>query len=87
MGSFRMDSQGKQRGIREKKYAGSETHLAELLEGVCDLMQNYGVTTDPTTGAKGYMRINSRAGESITITNVNFSSDGAKDLTSAVSLN
>ena len=84
-GSFRVDSHGRQTGIRKKRYAGSETHLTELLEKVCDLMSNYGVTTDPTTGEKGYMRINSRAGETITISNVNFSSDGARELSNAVS--
>lgn len=80
-----MDSRGNQRGVKRVKYAGSEAHLAELLEKVCDLMQNYGQTSDPKTGKKGYMRINSRAGESITISNVNFSSGGTAELKSAVS--
>lgn len=84
-GNFRVDSRGKQGGIREVKYAGSETHLAELLEKVCEQMQNYGETSDPGTGKKGYMRINSRAGETITISNVNFSSGGTQQLRAAVS--
>ena len=67
------------------RYAGSEAHLAELMENVCGLMQNYGETTDPKTGEKGFMRINSRAGETITISNVNFSSGGTQELKSAVS--
>lgn len=71
--------------MKRTRYAGSETHMTELLEGVCDLMQNYGETTDPKTGEKGYLRINSRAGETITISNVNFSSGGAKELSDAVS--
>ena len=50
-------------------------------------MQNYGETSDPKTGKKGYMRINSRAGETITISNVNFSSGGTAELKAAVSLN
>lgn len=80
-----MDSRGKQSGIKEIKYAGSETHITELLESVCEQMQNYGETSDPQTGKKGYMRINSRAGETITISNVNFSSGGTQQLKAAVS--
>ena len=80
-----MDSAGKQRGVKKTRYAGSEVHLTELLEGVCDLMQNYGESTDPKTGEKGYLRINSRPGETITISNVNFSSGGTKELSDAVS--
>lgn len=84
-GNFRVDSRGKQSGITEVKYAGSETHISELLEKVCEQMQNYGETSDPKTGKKGYMRINSRAGETITISNVNFSSGGTQQLRAAVS--
>ena len=84
-GNFRVDSRGKQRGVKEIKYAGSETHISELLEKVCQQMQNYGETSDPKTGKKGYMRINSRAGETITISNVNFSSGGTQQLQAAVS--
>ena len=43
------------------------------------------MSTDTKTGAKSYIRINSRAGESITLSNVNFSSDGARELSNAVS--
>ena len=71
--------------MKEKRFAGSEAHLIELLEGVCDLMQNYGETSDPKTGKKGYMRINSRDGETITISNVNFSAGGSQELKNAVS--
>ena len=84
-GSFRVDSAGRQVGLRERRYAGSETHLTELLEEVCALMQNYGTTTDTSTGARGFLRINSRAGETISISNVNLSSGGTKELTDAVS--
>ena len=80
-----MDSKGQQGGVKQKRYAGSEAHLTELLESVCDLMQNYGETTDPDTGKKGYMRFNSRAGETITISNMNFSAGGAQGLKGAVS--
>ena len=85
-GSFRVNSKGQQVGVTSKKYAGSEAHLTELMEKVCDLMSNYGVSTDTKTGAKSYIRINSRAGETITLSNVNFSSDGSRELSHAVSL-
>ena len=84
-GNFQVDSKGQQRGVKEKRFAGSEAHLIELMEKVCDLMQNYGETSDPKTGKKGYMRINSRDGETITISNVNFSAGGSQELTNAVS--
>eukprot|EP00731_Ephydatia_muelleri_P014153 Em0007g1463a len=82
-GSFRVNSKGQQVGVTSKRYAGSEAHLTELMEGVCDLMSNYGVSTDTKTGTKSYIRINSRAGESITLSNVNFSSDGSRELKNA----
>lgn len=72
--------------MKQKRYAGSEAHLIELLESVCDRMQNYGETTDPDTGKKGYMRFNSRDGESITISNMNFSAGGSQELQGAVSV-
>ena len=84
-GNFKVDSKGQQLGVKEKRFAGSEAHLIEVLENICDLMQNYGETTDPKTGKKGYMRINSRDGETITISNVNFSAGGSQDLSNAVS--
>ena len=59
--------------------------MSELLEDVCHLMQNYGATSDPKTGKKGYLRINSREGETITISDVNLSSGGTAELTTAVS--
>ena len=59
--------------------------MIELLEGVCDKMRDYGTTTDPQTGRKGYTRINTRPGETLTISNVNLSSGGSEELTNAVS--
>lgn len=68
------------------RYAGSEAHMTELMETVCDKMRDYGTTTDPETGKKGYTRINTRPGETLTISNVNLSSGGAEELTNAVSV-
>ena len=58
--------------------------MVELLESVCGKMRDYGTTTDPTTGHKGYTRINTRPGETLTISNVNLSSGGTEELTHAV---
>ena len=58
--------------------------MIELMETVCDKMRDYGTTTDPETGRKGYTRINTRPGESLTISNVNLSSGGSEELTNAV---
>ena len=71
--------------IGASRYAGSETHMTELLENVCEKMRDYGTTTDPATGRRGYTRINTRPGESLTISNVNLSSGGSEELTNAVS--
>ena len=68
------------------RYAGSEAHMIELLEVVCDKMRDYGTTTDPQTGRKGYTRINTRPGETLTISNVNLSSGGSEELANAVSI-
>ena len=59
--------------------------MIELMETVCEKMKDYGTTTDSTTGRKGYTRINTRPGETLTITNVNLSSGGGEELTNAVS--
>ena len=59
--------------------------MTELLESVCEKMRDYGTTTDPGSGRRGYTRINTRPGESLTISNVNLSSGGSEELTNAVS--
>ena len=66
------------------RYAGSEAHMLELMETVCDAMKEYGTTVDPETGRKGYTRLNTRPGETLTLSNVNLSSGGTEELTSAV---
>jgi len=41
VGSYRVDPNGKTRTV-QKKYARSETHISELLDGVCEkISQNY----------------------------------------------
>jgi hypothetical protein len=105
-------------GGREKravKYAGSETHMIELLENIwcvhvnivtymymytsctcyihactlyksCNLfsdeMNSYALSED--NGKKSYVRFNSRAGESVTLNNVQINSNTMKELKDAV---
>ena len=49
-------------------------------------MNNYALSEDPSTGAKSYIRFNSRAGESVTLNNVRIDSDTMQKLKEAVSL-
>lgn len=76
---FRIDSQGNQQS-KSIPYARSETHLAEVLENVCERMNNYAESTDKTTGRKSYIRTSSRNGEAVTLENISLSGDIAKAL-------
>nr|XP_020448609.1 protein canopy homolog 2 [Monopterus albus] len=58
-GSFRINPDGSQ-SIREVPLARSEGHLLELMESVCERMEDYGEQTDPSTNRKFYIRIKSR---------------------------
>ncbi|XP_065839094.1 protein canopy homolog 2-like [Oscarella lobularis] len=80
VGSFRVDPEGKQRGSYEVPYAGSETHLTELLEEVCEKMTSYALSTDQTTGRKSYVRTSSRRGEPVTLSNISMSGETAEKL-------
>ncbi|XP_071386963.1 protein canopy-1 [Centroberyx affinis] len=55
IGSFRLNPDGT---IKDKKvpFARSETHLSELLDGVCGSMSDYALHVDPDTQQKGYRR-------------------------------
>ncbi|XP_065901749.1 protein canopy homolog 2-like [Dysidea avara] len=83
VGSYRLDSQGKMPGSRKIKYAGSEAHVTELLEGVCNSASDYAVSTDSSTGRKDYIRLNARDGESISISNAAIGSDTTESLKNA----
>nr|XP_057925460.1 protein canopy-1 isoform X2 [Doryrhamphus excisus] len=60
VGSFRLDPDG---SMKDKKVplARSETHLSELLDGVCDHMSDYAIHTDPATQQKRYLRFAPRS--------------------------
>ncbi|CAB4006928.1 Hypothetical predicted protein [Paramuricea clavata] len=77
--SFRIDSRGNQRS-KTIPYARSETHLIEILENVCERMNNYAESTDKKTGRKRYIRTSSRTGEAVTLENISMSGDIAKAL-------
>ncbi|XP_074528869.1 protein canopy homolog 2 [Halichoeres trimaculatus] len=63
-GSFRINPDGSQ-SIREVPLARSEGNLLELMENVCERMEDYGERTDPSTNRKSYARIKSRSGEAM----------------------
>ena len=54
-------------------FARSEGHLLELMEVICEKMNEYGERVDPTSSRKTYMRITSRDGKAMDL------SDGALD--------
>lgn len=63
VGSFRLNPDG---SVTDKKVplARSETHLSELLEGVCGSMSDYALYEDPDTKEKRYKRFAPRGGDS-----------------------
>ncbi|XP_045907957.1 protein canopy-1 isoform X1 [Micropterus dolomieu] len=62
VGSFRLNPDGT---MEDKKVplARSETHLHELLDGVCNSMSDYSLHVDPDTQHKQYMRFAPRSSE------------------------
>ncbi|XP_068598624.1 protein canopy homolog 2 [Brachionichthys hirsutus] len=63
-GSFRINPDGSQ-SVREVPLARSEGNLLDLMESVCERMQDYGERPDPSTNRKTYVRIKSRGGEAL----------------------
>ncbi|XP_036375350.1 protein canopy-1 [Megalops cyprinoides] len=62
VGSFRLNPDG---SLNDKKVplARSETHLTELLEDVCDKMNDYALHVDPDTKEKSYKRFAPRSND------------------------
>ena len=58
----------------------------EILENICERMNNYAESTDKETGRKSYIRTSSRTGEAVTLENISMSGDIAKTLKFAVSV-
>ncbi|KAM9323527.1 protein canopy-1 [Pholidichthys leucotaenia] len=75
VGSFRLNPDG---SMEDKRVplARSETHLSELLDGVCNSMSDYALYVDPDTQQKEYRRfaprVNGAAGDFPDFTNFQF---------------
>ncbi|KAM9514667.1 protein canopy homolog 2 isoform 2-T2 [Guaruba guarouba] len=79
MGSFRINPDGSQ-SVVEVPYARSEAHLTELLERVCERMQEYGERLDPGTQRRSYVRVLSRDGTKLELSGVSIHGDVASSL-------
>lgn len=65
--------------------ARSEGNLLELMEGVCERMEDYGEVTDSSTDRKSYIRIKSRSGEAMDLSEATLDSRVTASLKFAVS--
>ncbi|KAJ8412223.1 hypothetical protein AAFF_G00144900 [Aldrovandia affinis] len=63
-GSFRINPDGSQ-SIREVPLARSEGHLLEVMEEICEKMKDYGERIDPSSNRKTYVRVTSRDGKAM----------------------
>uniref|UniRef100_A0A8C6SCL4 DUF3456 domain-containing protein n=1 Tax=Neogobius melanostomus TaxID=47308 RepID=A0A8C6SCL4_9GOBI len=65
VGSFRLSPDG---SMQDKKVplARSEMHLSDLLDGLCDRMNDYALHNDPDSGEKRYRRFAPREGQGMT---------------------
>ncbi|XP_050401342.2 protein canopy homolog 2 [Patella vulgata] len=79
VGSFRVDTHGNQ-AISEKPYARSETHLTELMEGICHKMDDYVKTTDVTSGRTSVVRTTSRTGKALSLKNLSTDKESQKTI-------
>ncbi|XP_071482278.1 protein canopy homolog 2-like [Diadema antillarum] len=79
VGSFRIDPNGKQKHTKIP-YAGSEAHLTEVVESICEKMTDYAEKLNPETQEKSYVRYNSRNGEDIELEHVSINASTGKFL-------
>ncbi|XP_072308672.1 protein canopy homolog 2 [Eucyclogobius newberryi] len=77
-GSFRINPDGSQ-SIRELPLARSEGNLLDLMDSVCERMQDYGEVVD-SSERKTYVRIKSRTGESLDLSEAKLDSRVASGL-------
>ena len=68
------------------KYAGSEMHLMEVLDEVCDDMNEYAENRSQEPNARKYIRYKDRMMEPIELKDVNISQGVQKSLELAVSI-
>ncbi|OCT73865.1 hypothetical protein XELAEV_18032829mg [Xenopus laevis] len=64
VGSFRISPDGKQEQ-NKVPFAKSELYLTDVLEEICEKMNDYGLYVDPTTQEKSYKRFAPRDNEGI----------------------
>ncbi|XP_063149735.1 protein canopy homolog 2 isoform X1 [Candoia aspera] len=74
IGSFRINPDGSQ-SVVEVPYARSEAHLTELLEHICENMNNYGEKVEPSTHRKNYVRVISFDGTKMDLSETKFDGD------------
>ncbi|KAJ8036327.1 Protein canopy-like 1 [Holothuria leucospilota] len=79
VGSFRIDPDGK-RKHETIPYAGSETHLHDLVEDICEKMTDYAKKTDPETSQVSYVRFQARGDEPIELEHVTIDAETGKKL-------
>ncbi|XP_075443980.1 protein canopy homolog 1 isoform X2 [Ascaphus truei] len=82
VGSFRISPDGTQ-GKSKVPLATSELYLTEVLEDICEKMNDYGLHVDPKTREKSYKRFAPRDGEgigSIDFNNFQFNPDDSNSL-------
>ncbi|XP_029450563.1 protein canopy homolog 2 isoform X2 [Rhinatrema bivittatum] len=79
LGSFRINPDGSQ-SVIEIPYSRSETHLTELLERVCENMREYGEKVDSSTHRKSYVRVLSRDGTKMDLSDTKIHGDMISDL-------
>lgn len=65
-------------------FSRSESHLLELMEEVCEKMNDYGERVDPATNRKTYVRHTSRDGTAMDLSDVAFDSRVSSSLKFAV---
>ncbi|KAI8497082.1 Protein canopy 2 [Branchiostoma belcheri] len=79
VGSFRVDPQGNQK-TWEVPLARSEVFLTEVVESICEHMNQYAQSTNPQTQKKSYVRTSSRKGETLTLSNISMNQEISKAL-------
>ncbi|KAJ7317833.1 hypothetical protein JRQ81_003995 [Phrynocephalus forsythii] len=79
MGSFRINPDGSQ-SIVEVPYARSEAHLTELLERICEKMNDYGEKVDPSSHRKNYVRVISHDGTKMDLSETKIDGDVTSSL-------
>lgn len=73
-------------GLHQIPLARSEGNLLELMELVCERMEDYGEKTDSSTNRKSYIRVKPRDGEAMDLSEAALDTRVTASLKFAVSL-